>query len=187
MKTPVLERASAAKVGWLVAALLLGWLGVLFLPAPVEEKTAKPPVAPPPATSLTRAGLSDYTDWVGLPEIFAVWADKAEWKDGKTRFAYWHPVTKNYSYYFEATRVEGSYRFREIPEPHDEGYEWDPGAPEDCPIRFFLPQAPESSEVPATRTDRGVPVLPAPRKVEIDLPSTQPPSVPPAPPGKAEP
>ena len=186
MKTPVLERTSAAKAGWLVAALTVGWLLFLLLPGPVEERKPRPPPAPPPDTSLTRAGLPDYTDWVGLPEIFAVWADKAEWKDGKTRFGYWHPVMKNYSYYFEATRVEGGYRFREIPEPRDENHEWDPGAPEDSPLRLFLPKKPELSPVPITRTDPGVLVRPAAKKVEIELSPPHPLSVPPTPPPKVE-
>lgn len=187
MKKPVLERTSAAKAGWLVAALTIGWLVFLLLPAPIEEKTPRRPAAPLTATSLTRAGLAEYTDWAGLPEIFAIWADRAEWKEGKTRFAYWHPVMKNYSYYFEAIRVEGGYRFREISEPRDEDYEWDPGAPEDSPLRLFLPRRPDVLLVPITRTDRGgVLVQPAPKKVEIELAPPQPLAVPPAPPRQVE-
>jgi hypothetical protein len=115
--------------------------------------------------------LPDYTDWAGLPEIFGIWADKAEWKGGKTRFAYWHPVTKSYSYHFEAMQIDGGYRFREIAEPHEEGYEWDPGAPEDSPLRLFLPKKPELDVVVTTRSDRGMLVHQAPKKVEVELSS----------------
>lgn len=186
MKTPVLERTSAAKAGWLVAALTLGWLGFLFWPAPVEEKGPPPLTTPLPATSLTRAGLAEYSDWVGLPEIFALWADRADWKDDRTRFAYWHPAMKDHSYYFEAIRTEDGYRFREIPEPDDADYEWDPGATEDSPLLLFLPKQPERVLGPATRTDRGVLVHPAPKKVEIDLSAPPPVPVPPATPRKTE-
>jgi len=182
----VLERTSAAKAGWVVAALTIGWLVFLLLPGPVAEKIPRPPPPPLPSTSLTRAGLPDYTDWAGLPEIFGIWADKAEWKDRKTRFAYWHPVTKSYSYYFEAIRIEGGYRFREIAEPRDENYEWDPGAPEDSPLRLFLPRNPELIVVPVTRADRGALVHQAPKKVDVELSPPQPLPVPPEPPRKAE-
>lgn len=182
----LLERTSAAKAGWVVAALTIGWLVFLLLPRPVAQKKSKPPPGPLTATSLTRAGLPDYADWAGLPEIFGIWADKAEWKEGKTRFAYWHPVTKSHSYHFEAIRIEGGYRFREIAEPREEGYEWDPGAPEDSPLRLFLPKRPELIVVPVNRADRGAFVSSDPTKVyiELALPPSRP--VPPEPPHKAE-
>ena len=186
MKTPVLEHTSAAKAGWLVAALTTGWLVFLLRPVPVEEKAPSVPLFALPVTSLTRVGLAEYTDWEGLPEIFATWADRAEWKAGRTRFAYWHPVMKNYSYYFEAIRVEDGYRFREIPEPGDEGYEWDPGASEDSPLRLFLPKGPELVSVPVTRTDHGMVVHPTPKKIEIELPAPQSMRVPLAAPHKTE-
>jgi len=74
-----------------------------------------------------------------LPEIFAIWADKAEWKNNRTRFAYWHPVMKTYSYFFEAVRVKGGYSFKEIAEPPTSDLEhyWDESLGEDCPIRFY--------------------------------------------------
>ncbi len=136
MKTPASEGNFAAKAGWLIILLVSGWLVFLLLPRPENEPAAKPPEVPSPPSSLVRAGLRDYTDWEGLPEIFAVWADKAEWKDSKTRFAYWHPVMKTYSYYFEAVRVNGSYRFKEIAEPHEPDYLWE-SMGDDCPISFY--------------------------------------------------
>jgi len=184
VKPSAQARTSAAKAGWLVAVLFFGWLLFLFLPRPADEATPAPPPAPAPSTSLTRAGLPDYTDWVGLPEIFAIWADRAEWKNGKTRFAYWHPVTKSYAYYFEATRVEGGYRFREIAEPHNEKYEWDSGAPADSPLRLYLPKKPEFVEIPVPRADRDGLVRSAPEKVGIELSASDPMTVPPASPPK---
>jgi hypothetical protein len=138
MNAPALERTSAAKAGWLIIVLTVGWMLFVLWPGPPEAPAEKPGAIPMPASSLTRAGLRDYTDWQGLPEIFAVWADKAEWKDNRTRFAYWHPVMKTYSYYFEAVRTAKGYRFREIAEPHDSEYIWDESLGDECPIRFYL-------------------------------------------------
>ena len=139
MKPPALERTSAAKAGWLVILLTVGWMALVLWPVPAEPPAAKPASIPLPASSLTRAGLREYTDWAGLPEIFAIWADHAEWQNNRTRFAYWHPVMKTYSYYFEAVRVVGGYRFKEITEPPTSDFEhyWDESLGEDCPIRFY--------------------------------------------------
>ena len=137
MKTPVQQGTSAAKAGWLILLLLFGWLAFVFVPLPWKEAAEAPPAKKAPLSKLQRVGLRDYTDWEGLPEIFTVWADKAEWKDGRTRFAYWHPVTKTYAYFFEATQVKGGYRFKEIAEPQDQNGEWDVSLGEDCPIRFY--------------------------------------------------
>ena len=139
MNAPSLERTSAAKAGWLIIVLTVGWMAFVLWPGSPEAPAAKSASIPVPSSSLTRAGLRDYTDWEGLPEIFAVWADKAEWKAGRTRFAYWHPVMKTYSYFFEAVRTAKGYRFREIAEPHDPDYIWDESLGDECPIRFFLP------------------------------------------------
>ncbi|MES1194848.1 MAG: hypothetical protein ABUL65_03065, partial [Opitutus sp.] len=78
----------------LILALLLGvWLVFQLLP----QKKPAPSMAPVMAESKLRSvGLPDNPDLGALPEIFAVWADRAEWKDGRTRFAYWHPVMKTY-------------------------------------------------------------------------------------------
>ncbi len=137
MNATVSENISAAKAGGLVVLLLAGWLAYQTLSGPAVTPAASSKEIIPPPSSLVRSGLRDYTDWEGLPEIFAVWADKAEWKDGRTRFAYWHPVMKTYSYYFEVVRVKGGYRFKEIAEPHEPAGYWDESLGGDCPIRFY--------------------------------------------------
>jgi hypothetical protein len=138
MNTPALERTSAAKAGWLIIVLTVGWMAIVLWPGGPELPAAKPGAVPLPASSLTRAGLRENPDWEGLPEIFAIWADKADWKDNRTRFAYWHPVMKTYSYYFEAARSARGYLFREIAEPLDPVYFWDDSLGDECPIRFYL-------------------------------------------------
>ncbi|HWA26366.1 MAG TPA: hypothetical protein VG734_11945 [Lacunisphaera sp.] len=118
-----------------LAALLAIWIGFQFHP---QRKGSPPPLAPVQAESRLRSvGLRDNLDWDGLPEFFAIVADKAEWKDGKTRFSYWHPVMKDYSYYFEATRENGRVRFREIAEPHDPNYFWEEKPIEESRVRFY--------------------------------------------------
>ena len=119
----------------LILALLLGvWLVFQFYP----RKKPAPPLPSVGAESKLRAfGLPDNVDLEGLPEFFAIVADKAEWKDGRTRFAYWHPVMKTYSYYFEASRKSTGFRFREIPEPHEPDHYWDEEMAEDSRIRFY--------------------------------------------------
>jgi hypothetical protein len=131
------SRIPANWVGLIFALLLAVWLAFTFIP-----RSEKPAPAAAPVTvesKLHAVGLADNPDWEGLPEIFAIWSDHAEWKEGKTRFAYLHPGTKTYSYYFQATRVNGDYRFREIAEPHDSNHVWDESLGEECPIRFFKP------------------------------------------------
>jgi hypothetical protein len=77
-----------------------------------------PSVAPVVVESKLHAvGLADNVDWEGMPELFAVWSEHAGWKDGKAQFAYWDQGYRSYSYFFEATRVNGKVRFRSIPEP----------------------------------------------------------------------
>ena len=137
MKAPTLEQTAAAKAGWLIILLVAGWLAYLLIPDTTKQPAANPTATPLPPSSLSQAGLRDYTDWDGLPEIFAIWADRAQWMDGKTRFAYWHPVMKDYSYYFEVVRVDGGFRFKEIAEPNEPGHYWDENLGEECPIRFY--------------------------------------------------
>jgi len=153
MKTPALERTSAAKAGWVIIVLTVAWSVFLLLPDPSPPPVPPPAPVPVPATSLTRSGLPEYADWEGLPEIFAVWADRAEWRDNRTRFAYWHPGRKEYSYFFEAVRTATGYRFRALPEPHDPDHHWDESLGDDCPIRFYLslpkPGNPDSVPHPA--------------------------------------
>ena len=185
MKAPALERTSAAKAGWLIIALTLGWLVFLFLPDPAQEQPAKPAAVPIPTTSLTKAGLREYTDWEGLPEIFAIWADKAEWKDNRTKFAYWHPVMKSYSYYFEAVRTGGGYRFQEIAKPHDPDYFWDESLGDDCPIRFYIRPGKDSMirSMPSPVSPAVENVKPQVDAVPVTIPTTdlKPAPLPPAP------
>jgi hypothetical protein len=145
MSTVLNQRSPVAKAGWLIGLFLVGWLAFLFLPLPRPPPEPLPPLKVRPPSKLEQVGLRDYTDWAGLPEFFAIWAEQADWKDGRTRFAYWHPVMRDYSYYFEAVRVKEGYRFREITEPRAPGYGWDESLGEECPIRFFKPVRPELS------------------------------------------
>lgn len=134
MSLPVNQRVAPNRVALILALLLGVWLAFQFYP----RKKPAPSLPPVAAESRLRiAGLADNPDWDGLPQIFAIWAEQSEWKDGRTRFAYWHPVMKTYSYYFEATRDGASFRFKEIVEPHDPGYDWDESFGAECPIRFY--------------------------------------------------
>jgi hypothetical protein len=173
VKAPALERTSAAKAGWLVILLTVGWMALVLWPGSTEKPAVKSAVIPLPATSLTRAGLREYTDWDGLPEIFAIWADHAEWQNNRTRFAYWHPVMKDYSYYFEAVRSAKGYRFREIAEPHEPGYFWDESLGGDCPIRFYRPNiaytTPLADQPSANMRSAEVQVSADHARVELDI------------------
>lgn len=181
MATALNQRSPVAKAGWLIGLFLVGWLAFLFLPLPRSPEPMRPIEVRSPS-KLEQVGLRNYTDWEGLPEFFAIWADQAEWKDGRTRFAYWHPVMKTYSYYFEATRVDSGYRFREIAEPptSDGGYYWDESLGEDCPIRFYRsPVLVESRPAPTLvkpALDAGKPENP---QIKIQLEETK--SAPPSP------
>ncbi len=137
MNSPANQRVAPNRVVLILALLLAVWLGFEFYPRNPKQT---PPMSPVAAESKLRAvGLADNPDWEGLPEFFAIVADKAEWNDDRTRFAYWHPVMKTYSYYFEATRGSTGFRFKEITEPHDPDHYWDEGMGEDSRIRFYHP------------------------------------------------
>ena len=186
MKTPATERTPTAKAGWLVVLLMAGWLVFLFVPWPTKPKPESAPRVPVPPSKLVQAGLRDYTDWEALPEIFAIWADRAEWRDGRTEFAYWHPVMKTYSYYFEVVRVKGGFHFKEIAEPRRVGYEWDESLGADCPIRFYR----QAATVRGTFVPPGEPPITIPAnepqvKVEIAAPESK--SLEPEPPKPPEP
>lgn len=117
MKVPALERTSAAKAGWLIALIFAAWLVFLLVPGP---KPAIKPVAkmePIPSSRLLAVGLPDNPDLDALPQIFAIWADKADWVNDRTEFAYWNPGAMDYSYFFEATRDGGRVRFRNLVKP----------------------------------------------------------------------
>ncbi|MBI2511544.1 MAG: hypothetical protein HYV96_06160 [Opitutae bacterium] len=130
-----------SKLAWLVLLILIGApLAFFYLATPkARDETPAVPREKRPLTKLESVGLRDYRDWDGLPELFAVWADKAHWKNDRTRFSYWNPGTRSYSYFFEARRTPDGFRFREIPEPRDRGFEWDSEAGDDSPLRLYLP------------------------------------------------
>ncbi len=129
------QRVAPNRVLLILALLLAVWSVFQFWPQPRKPVPALPPVAA--ESKLQSVGLANNPDWEGLPQFFAIVADQAEWNDGKTRFAYWHPVMKTYAYYFEATRENGRVRFREIAEPHDPDHYWDENLGEDSRIRFY--------------------------------------------------
>ena len=133
---PFSGKISAAKTALILLFLLAVWLAFFALPSR-KNIGVQIPRGDSGATKHPLLGLSDNPDLGGLPEIFEIWSAKAEWINGTTRFAYWHPGMKTYAYYFEAVRNDQGVRFREIPEPHDPGYSWDESLSEDCPIRFY--------------------------------------------------
>ena len=165
------HRIPPNRVGLSLILLLVAWLAFSFYP---RDKTP-PPAAPPPEveSKLRAVGLRDNLDWEGLPEFFAIWADWAEWSDRKTRFAYWHPVMKTYSYYFEATRIDGGYRFKEIPEPKDDMMVWSDQLGDEVPIQFYVYDPELKLRVhPHEHPHRDGSILPRsePDKLPIDLP-----------------
>jgi len=58
MKASALERTSAAKAGWLIIVLTIGWLVFLFLPG-TKSPPGAAPVDPVTASALRRADLPD--------------------------------------------------------------------------------------------------------------------------------
>ncbi len=114
MKAPWSGKLSAAKAGWLIALLFFGWLAFLFAPAPKPKPEPLPAFVVKPPSRLVALGLPDNHDLECLPEFFALYADTAEWKNDKTKFAYWNPGSNSYSYFFEAMRESGIVRFHSI-------------------------------------------------------------------------
>ncbi len=173
VKQAVTGKISAAKAGLIVLLLFAIWVVFIVLSArketPLSRQIHRGGFTA--ETKLHSLGLPDNPDLDALPEVFAIWADKAEWKDGKTRFAYWHPGMKTYSYYFEATRSEAGVHFEEISEPHDLNYLLDDNLPDDCPIRFYHFEKPSwgvfSPIVPPPALEAGTPPKP---QVEVTLP-----------------
>jgi len=129
MKSLVFGRTSTAAAGWLFLLLFAGWLTFVFAPR------SKPPVAARPKSEATKpsklaaVGLPDNPDLEGLPDYFALWADKADWVNDRALFAYWSPGAMDYSYYFEAIRKDGKIRFRPIPRTMAREVSRDPRSP----------------------------------------------------------
>jgi hypothetical protein len=113
---PGSSRTSAAKAGWVVGLLLVGWLGFVLVPLPPEKKGTRAVTNAQVDSKLRTVGLTDNVDWDGLPDYFAVWAPQAHWHNDKAKFAYWHAGSRSYAYFFEVTRNQGTYRFRSITE-----------------------------------------------------------------------
>jgi len=174
MNAPGNQRVSPARVIQILVLLLVVWLGFQFWP---QKKPAPPPVMAVPEMKLQAVGLANNPDWDGLPEFFALVANRAEWKDGKTRFAYWHPVMKTYAYYFEATRNGTGFRFKEIAEPHDPGYDWEENSAEDSRIRFYHAEQPlvTIQPRPAIVPAEGFPAGPVKIEIDTKIPNIPPP------------
>lgn len=173
MKTMALERTSAAKAGWVFLGLLGAWIVFLFLPGPTPEPPPKPVTVPTLASKLVTVGLPADPDLEALPLFFPVWADRAEWKDGKTRFAYKHPVSGEFSFFFEATKTSDGFRFREIPKPTEpsERMIGTDELSEDCPFGFFITNSLAKLRPVISPTDpqRGDPPQPESSKIPIDI------------------
>ena len=169
---PFTGKLSAARTGLILFSLLVVWLGFVVLPSRKKVPERIAPAESALAIKLHAVGLPENPDFEALPEIFAIWAGNAEWKDNKTKFAYWHPVMKTYSYYFEATRTEGRFRFAEVAESYKPELYMGESLGEDCPIRFYY------SYPAADRTLPNISVeLPphdqSPPKVEVTVPKIQ--------------
>ncbi len=141
------SRIPLGKLGWCVVTLVLAAPLLFFAlvtpresPAPTAEK-----VQPPPS-KLRAVGLRDNRDWDALPALFALAESRAHWRNQRTRFAYWNPGTQSHGYFFEARRTDAGLRFREISEPRDAGYEWDPAAAPEDPLRLYLPIRPRPED-----------------------------------------
>src|SRR6188768_187130 len=114
MNAQASERMSAAKTGWVIVLLMVAWAAFLVLPFGREEKSEAPKVAvaQPGEAELAAVGLRYNVDWIGLPQYFAVWADRIAWAGNQTVFAYWDPSSRSYAYQFEAIRAGRGHRFR---------------------------------------------------------------------------
>jgi hypothetical protein len=180
------SRFTTAQAGWIALAIFSGWLVFLFLPV---SRKPKPPAATelPPVTAqskLEAVGLTNNPDWQGLPDYFAIWADSLEWHDDRTAFAYWNPGSLSYSYFFEATRANGRYRFRGLSHQESSASEallagMIGGQSDTHPFVFWRTEVPPGVSVdskPGLKLWR-----PPPPPVKVDLPVTPIPVPPPLP------
>lgn len=118
------QRFTTRQTGWIALAVFGGWLVFLLLPSRPPPKPVTPDLPPVRAQSkLEAVGLRDNVDWVGLPELFAVWADRIHWDGDEVRFAYWHPGSRRYAYILEATRTTEGIRFRALSGVEAQSYE----------------------------------------------------------------
>lgn len=164
------SRIPLGKLGWLMLVLIVGApLAFFYLATPkTRDEVPAAPRERRPLTKLESVGLRDYRDWDGMPGIFAIWADKAHWKNNRTRFSYWNPGNQSYSYFFEARRTPNGYRFREIAEPHDRDFEWDRDAGDDSPLLLYLPVR-ARPEDPVKPLEKAIFPTPEPPKIPVDV------------------
>lgn len=191
MSTPTQTRTSAAKAGWLIGLLFAGWLVFLLAPRLREAPAPAPEsVVKRTPTRLAALGLEDITDLEQVPEMFAIWADFGEWRDNRTRFAYWSPGAQDYIYHIEGRRTPDGYRFRMIGKPTDAELGDELAA--DSPLRFYREQRHTGAGPARPRMDKPIdslqstvpvsvevtvapPVTPAkPADIKVDLPQPPP-------------
>jgi len=172
MSAPDQSQIPLGKLGWLVLVGVIGApLGIIYLATP-KDPPPPPPLIQPPPSKLRAVGLRENRDWDSLPGVFAIWAERAHWKNDRTRFSWWNPGTQRHGYFFEARRTSAGYRFREIQEPHDRGFEWDPDAGEEASLRLYLPVRPRLED-PVKPLERAAPPAEtAPQRVAVDVPPT---------------
>lgn len=162
-------RLSAAQTGWVIALLMTGWALFLILPFGREDAAAAPkiPVERPGEAELAVAGLRYNVDFIGLPQYFAIWADRIEWMGNETEFAYWNPGTSSYSYVIRATRIgEKQYRFRHMrTEPAVNQASNAVPESETHPFIFPVAKAPALEESAGTQTESPIlrPAVETPR------------------------
>ncbi len=186
------SRFTTTQAAWIALVVFGGWLVFLFLPVSQKPKPEASPALPPMAaqSKLEAVGLANNPDWQGLPDYFAIWAEGLDWQDDRVGFAYWNPGSRSYSYFFEATRVGGGYRFRILSRKES--------APLEDVVAGLVPEGKESDAHPFVfwRNEAGVYsqaagkpgvkiVAPPPPPIKVDLPVKSLP-VPPPPPPKEE-
>ena len=112
---PANSQIPLGKFAWVVLVVVAAAPLLFFaLVTPEENPAAESPKIELPPSKLAAVGLRENRDWDGIAEMFEIWADRVDWVDGKTVFAFWNPASRSYSYYFEASRSNGQLRLKEI-------------------------------------------------------------------------
>jgi hypothetical protein len=177
MTAPWTGRLSPVATGWVLALLFFGLALFILVPwksKPEPEPTPAPYIKPP--NKLAAYGLPNNPDLELLPEMFALHADQAPWSEDRVEFAYWHPGVKRFEYFFEASRINGTYRFKVLPEQDlseysDESKTW--------PIFFYTALISNESLHPDLRKPvEAEPKLPMKVDVEIEKEVISPPGPP---------
>jgi hypothetical protein len=153
-----------------LALLFSGLVAYMFVPWPkkhepgTEQVPAAVPSAKPPS-KLAAYGLPDNPDLEQLPEMFAKFAERGTWVNNRVPFAYWHPGAQRFAYFFEAIRVNGSYRFRTIPEV---SYIENDKESDTWPILFYSELVDMTPGEKSVSPGQGV-GQPAPLKMKVEL------------------